>query len=156
MDRFDSVASGVAELVKIAETREEGLRDAQGDLGCQGSLAGFASMGEELGQRAAVDVFEGQEVLTGDLTPGDDVNEVGVVELFGEAGLVGKHISEGGILSDLRQKELDHDERIVRGSVDTTREVDFGHAAYGEAPEELELAKASVHAPSRAWRLRRR
>ncbi len=119
----------VVEPLRCADHNREGAvhRDAS-------SVNRLAKHGPNV---LAVQVFHRVEVLVRVVADLDETNDIGVLELGRDAGLLHEHRCEVGVLSQVRVDALEGDN--VRGAVSGVRlgEVEFGHATDREAPDDL-------------------
>ena len=148
---FSSWPSGVAAAVRVVERRGHLGRDVDGQRDRQ-RHAQLAAGLLDRAQVAAVDVLHRDEVAAGlDLAEVVDVDDVRVVQLRRELGLVDEHRDELFVVGQVRQDLLDRDDLLEALDARALGLVELGHAAGGDPLEDLVLAE-----PVRARRRRPR
>ena len=85
----------------------------------------------------AVDVLERDVVLAVDLAELEDLDDLRVLQRALQLGLVDEHGEELGIGGEVRQDALDDEDLLEAVRAGLTRAEDLGHAAHGQALEQL-------------------
>ncbi len=136
------VALGVAAAVRVVERRGH----LGGDVDRQRNRQRNAQLAGRLlnrAQVAAVDVLHRDEVAAGlDLPEVVDVDDVRVVQLGRELGLVGEHRDELFVVGQVRKDLLDRDDLLESFHARSLGLVELGHAAAGDPFQDLVLAEA--------------
>ena len=119
----------------VVEGRTDSDCDRQRDR--QGHAAGMARGAQQLAGVAAVHVLHGVVVLAAGLAAVEDLDHVGVVEVRGQPRLVEEHPHELLVRREVRQHPLEHHELLKARDPDRAGEVQLGHAADGQPPQQL-------------------
>ena len=95
----------------------------------------------DLDEVVAAQVLHRDEVLVVDVADVVDLHDVRMIERRGDARLVEEHAHELGIVGAVAQDPLD--DEVLLEALDRlrARQEDLGHAARGQARDELVLAK---------------
>jgi hypothetical protein len=133
-------AIGTALLVRVMQ-RDRGGADDRDDVLERQPLLVLREVREQAAQILAVHVLHREEVLVAFLPDVVDLNDVGVVQLRGEARLVQEHLHERLILRLTRTNPFDHD--VARETFDAGRagEQDFRHATARQMLDDLVAAE---------------
>ena len=96
---------------------------------------------DEVVERLAHEVLEGEVVGAADVPEVVDAADVGVADLRGDVRLVEEHVDEGLGLGEVRVDRLDRDEALEALREAHAPEVDRGHAAGAELLAQREAAE---------------
>ena len=122
--------------VEVAHPRR-GLADQFDRVLERQEIANVATAATQLIELFALDVLHGdvrQAIVFVDVV---DVNDVGMTEQRADARLVEEHIDDAWILGELALEALDDDFFFEAGHRGLAREINFGHAAGGEAAHQF-------------------
>ena len=92
-----------------------------------------------------MDVLHGDEVGAVGLPQLEDLDDVRMGELGGEAGLVEEHLHELVVVGEVREDALDDDELLEALDAMLLGEPDLRHPAGREALEQTILSQALAH-----------
>ncbi|MBK7191551.1 MAG: hypothetical protein IPH80_03655 [Myxococcales bacterium] len=136
-------SSGAPFLVRVVQPGRGARHDGQDEVQRHRPLLRDAAA-KQRARRLAVDVLHREEVGVDHPADVEDLRDVRMVELGGEARLVQEHGHELGIARVVRHDALQHDVAFEARQAHDPREVQLGHAAAGEVPEQLVTRRAVV------------
>ena len=138
----------IRQIVRVLQARR-GLRD---DLHHLGDGKKFVHLGRALGNAAQVrpvDELHRDEVVPVRFAEIEDRDDVRMVELRGEAGLVEEHVDELLVAGEMRKNPLEADLLLEPRCSSLPREIDLRHSTGGDELHELVRPERSRHRAER-------
>ena len=127
-------------LVGVVQPRAGVGHDAQGERDRELAAARLGLL-RDPAHVLAVDVLHGDEVRAALVAEVEDLRDVRVVQPRRDPGLVQEHLHELLVLGEVRQDPLHHQLLLEALEADLARQMDLGHPAHGELPDQLVLTE---------------